>query len=150
MNTVVRWNPFREIAAMQNAMRAVENNWRDARPQWTGRALPLDVHENDDAYSVIAELPGLSVDQINVQLHEGVLTVSAEVAPPEVDENTRVLAQERAYGNFSRSIRLPQHVDVNAVEADYQDGVLTLTLPKAPEAKPRQITVNVGSKILQS
>jgi HSP20 family protein len=151
MSTVVRWNPLREFVAAQRAMdRMYQTNWRDARPAWTGRQLPRDIHENDDAYTVIADVPGLSADQIEVNLHDGILTISAESEREELDENTRVLAQERVFGHFSRSIRLPREVNQDAVEAEYRDGTLTLTLPKTPEAKPRHIEIKTNGTALPS
>ena len=136
MGTVVRWNPLRELVAAQRAMdRMYQTNWRDARPTWTGRQLPLDIHEDNEAYTVIADVPGLSADQIEVNLHDGVLTISGESEREELDENTRVLAQERVFGKLSRSLKLPREVDVNSVEAEYRNGTLALTLPKSPEAK---------------
>lgn len=140
MTTVVRWNPIREMAAMQSAMdRLFENTWRDVRPE--GDSLPLDVHETNETYTVVASLPGANVDDIEVSLHDGILYIKAEIAQPEIDENTRVLAQERSFGKFSRSLRMPEKVNADNVEADYNNGVLTLTLHKAPEAKPRQISI---------
>ena len=147
MATVVRWNPLREMAAID---RMFQNAWRDARPQVTGRHLPLDIMENDDEYTVMTDLPSLNADQINVNLHDGVLTISAEIEREELDENTRVLAQERTFGNFSRSIKLPREVAMDEVVADYNNGTLTLTLPKAPEAKPRQINIQTNGKALPS
>ena len=151
MSTVVRWNPLRELVAAQRAMdRMYQTNWRDARPAWTGLQLPLDIQEDNDAYTVVADVPGLGADQIEVNLHDGVLTITAESEREELDENTRVLAQERVFGKFSRSIKLPREVDVNSVEAEYRDGTLTLTLPKSPEAKPRHIEIKTNGKALPS
>jgi HSP20 family protein len=111
--------------------------------------LAFDVHESDSAYTVVADLPGLTADQINVKLDDDVLTVSAEVQENRNSDNARALLQERVYGKFSRSVRLPQPVARDQVEATYENGVLTLTLPKAPEAQPRLIAVKPG-KVLQS
>ena len=141
MATIVRWNPVREMAAMQSAMdRLFENTWRNAQPTVAGNLLPLDVYESDAVYTVTTTLPGLNIDQIQITLHEGVLTISGELAEPNV-ENHRALLQERAYGKFSRSVKLPELVDAERVEATYQNGVLTLTLPKTPNAQPRLIPV---------
>jgi HSP20 family protein len=150
MATVVRWNPIREMAAMQSAMdRLFEDTWRNTRSNFNGNALALDVHETDAAYTIFAALPGLDPDHINVNLHDGVLTISAELPEPTVEENVRVLLRERIYGKFSRSITLPQAVDIDNVEAAYENGVLALTLPKTPEAQPRTIPIRT-SKMLQS
>lgn len=154
MTTVVRWNPLREMVTMQSALdRLFDETWRGVR---TGAAesgaLALDVHETDSAYIVSAALPGVAADAVNINLHDGVLTISGEIPQftPEGEQenqNRRALMLERAYGKFQRSIRLPQPVDTSAVEALIENGVLTLTLPKTPEAQPRVIPVKVHSTI---
>lgn len=136
-NTVIRWNPIREMAAMQSAMdRLFENTWRDYAEH-----LPLDVHETDDSYVVTTNLPGMNADDIDINLQDNVLTIRAETQQPEVDEKTRVVVQERTYGKMIRSVTLPMKIDSENVDAEYHDGVLTLTLHKAPEAQPRRITI---------
>ena len=148
MTTFIRWIPIREMAAMQSAMDSrFENEWRYAQPVFNGQSLALEVYETDMDYTVVAVLPGLNADDINISLHDGGLTISAEMAEPEVNANTRVLLQERAFGTFSRSINLPQPVVYDGVEATYENGVLTLTLPKTPEAQPHQISVRVNDAL---
>jgi HSP20 family protein len=145
--SIVRWNPVREMAAMQNAIdRMFEESWRSVRPTVAGNALPLDVYETDSAYTVYTALPGVTPDQISVSLHDDVLTISGEVAQPVISEdaNARVLLYERSYGKFTRSIRLTQPIDQEHIEAAYENGVLTLTLPKAPEAQPKLIPVKTN------
>jgi HSP20 family protein len=145
MATMIRWNPIREMAAMQSALdRMFEDNWRAARGTATNSTLALDVYETDQAYMVYAALPGANADNISVNLHEGVLTVAGEIAAPTPAENARLHMQERTFGKFSRSLRMPQQIDANNVEAAFENGVLVLTLPKTPEAQPRQIPVRVG------
>ncbi|MBZ0286005.1 MAG: Hsp20/alpha crystallin family protein [Anaerolineae bacterium] len=145
MTTIVRWNPIREMAAMQSAMdRLFEQSWRGAQPTVAGNALALDVYENDQAYLVHTSLPGVNADQINISFQDDVLTISGEVEQANVEQNTRVLLSERSYGKFSRSIRLAQAIDADKVEATYENGVLSLTLPKAPEAQPRMIPVKTN------
>jgi HSP20 family protein len=144
MNTIVRWNPFREMAAMQSAMdRIFDETWRNVR-SGADSTLALDVHETDTSYIVQTTLPGANPDSIHVSVHDGVLTISSEITPTPV-ENTRTLIQERVYGKFTRSLRLPQMVDLDNVNAEFENGVLTLTLPKSPEAQPRQIPVRTHS-----
>lgn len=141
MTTVVRWNPAREMAAMQNTLdRLFDENWRAARNGAHASNLALDVHETDQAYFVSAVVPGVTAEALNISLHDGILTISGEISQP-THENARALLLERGYGKFQRSIRLPLAVDASAVEASIENGVLTLTLPKAPEAQPRQIPV---------
>lgn len=150
MSTIVRWNPFRELAAMQSAMdRLFEESWRDLRPAFMDSNLPIDVHETDNAYTVVANLPGVNPDQINVNIHDGVLTIAIDIPQPQVPENTRVLLQERFFGKLTRRFTLPQLVDMDGVEANYDAGVLTLHLPKSPEAQPRHIQVK-ANKMLSS
>lgn len=145
MTTIVRWNPLREMAAMQGALdRLFDETWRTARSGSDTGALALDVHETDNAYLVSAALPGVNADAVNINLQDGVLTISGEVEQ-QTPENSRALMLERGYGKFQRSIRLPQSVDTGSVEARMENGVLTLTLPKTPEAKPRTIQVKTGS-----
>jgi HSP20 family protein len=152
MSTIVRWNPFREMAAMQSTLdRLFDESWRTTWPEFTGNTLAFDVYDSDNAYTAIAALPGLSADQINVKLHDGSLTISAELPQPQAPENARPLLQERTFGKFSRTISLPQRVNADQVEAVYENGILTLTLPKVPEVQPKQIAVKShNGKMLQS
>lgn len=107
-----------------------------------GHALALDVHESDDAYVIAADVPGVSAENIDIRLQDDVLTISAETQSEHREENGNTLIQERRYGKFSRSLRFPVHVKNDAVQADYTDGVLTVTVPKAEEVKPRRIAIN--------
>jgi HSP20 family protein len=140
---ITRWNPIREMLALQTALdRMFEENGIGAVDG--GNTLALDIHENDQNYTVVTSMPGVQPENINVTLHDGVLTITGTI-PAQSRENIRVLVQERRYGQFTRSIRLPMAVDSNKVEASFENGVLTLTLPKTPEAQPKQIQVRVGN-----
>jgi HSP20 family protein len=153
MATIVRWNPFREMAAMQSALdRMFDDSWRTTWPQFSGNTLAFDVYDSDTAYTAVVALPGLDADQINVRLHDGSLTISAEMPQPQAPENAHPILQERTFGQFSRTIALPQPVKADAVEAVYENGILTLTVPKAPEAQPKQIEVKSsnGHKMIES
>ena len=156
MSSIIRWNPFREMATMQSAMdRMFEDVWRGNLPTATGWASfdtpTLDIHETDTAYEVAVPLPGVKPEDINVRMQNGTLTISGELPQPKVEENRKVVVQERYYGKFSRSVSLPQSIDANKVEATYDNGVLNLTLPKLPEAQPKQIAIKVdGKKLLPS
>lgn len=132
--------------------RLVDDLLNDARPWLGGHSefenrgydLALDVEENPEAYIVQANLPGISLDDISVNIHEDVLTVTAESVAEQRDEHSRMLIRERRYGKFSRSLRFPTVVDGNAVEANFENGVLSISLPKADHVKSRQIPVNVA------
>lgn len=108
-------------------------------------SLALDVTENDDAYIVEASVPGVKADDIDISLHDDVLTISAETNYENNVENARAVIRERRYGKFSRSIRFPLAVDADSIDAEYVNGVLRLTVPKAPETKPRRIAVKTNS-----
>lgn len=105
---------------------------------------PLDVRENNDAYIVQLDLPGVAQDNLNVTLQEGVLLVRGEKPARSGDGGSarKYRRVERPYGTFARSLRLPRNVDGSAVQANLRDGVLTVTLPKSPEARPRQIAIH--------
>ena len=142
MTTMIRWNPIREMIAMQNAFdRSYNENWRTIRANAEAQ-LPLNVYENDNAYVLVASLPGVGAENINISWHDDVVTIAAELPQTQFEgENVKAHIVERAYGKVSRSLRLSRPVDTEAVEAVYENGVLTLTLPKSPEAQPRVIPV---------
>lgn len=141
MNNMTRWNPFQEIAEMQRQFdRVLDDAWRDSS-KVASNWMPIDVTETDDVYTVIADLPGLTVDDITVNFHDGVLSIAGEVEKETVDENSRLIVRERSYGKFNRRINLPTSINADDINATYEDGVLMLTLPKAEAAKPRQIHV---------
>ena len=101
----------------------------------------LDVQEDKDNYTVRVELPGLKREDIEVSLNDGTLSISGERKTETVSEGTEVHRQERYFGKFSRTLALPTAVAADGVKAQYKDGILTVTLAKAEEAKPRQIKV---------
>lgn len=147
MSTLIRWNPIREISAMERMLDAMMDNrsrlLRGASNDTATGHLALDIVENEGAYTVTTALPGVNADDIKVNLHEDVLTISAEIPQrtTEQKDGERVLLRERTWGKFSRSVRLPNAVNGESVEATFDNGVLTLTLPKAENALPRSIPV---------
>ena len=106
-------------------------------------APALDVYQDKDQFTVVAELPGFKKEDIDLSLHNGVLTISGE-RKLEEKKGEEGYRNERFFGRFQRSVTLPASVDGNDVKATYQDGVLKVVLPKAEEAKPKQIEVSVG------
>jgi HSP20 family protein len=107
-------------------------------------APALDVHEDKDKFTVHAELPGLKREDISVQIEDGCLVISGERKTETISEDTDVHRRERFYGKFSRALTLPVAVAADKVKAAYKDGVLSVTLPKAEEAKPKHIDVSVN------
>lgn len=105
----------------------------------------MDIKEAEHEYHVTAELPGVKKEDIDINLENGVLTISAETLDEKEErEADRVIRQERRYGKYTRSLRLGEQVDEAKVKADYKDGVLKLTLPKTEAVKPKKISVNVA------
>ncbi|MFW5947668.1 MAG: Hsp20/alpha crystallin family protein [Gemmatimonadota bacterium] len=125
-------------------------------PRWGGRlggadvlrAPAADVMENSDAIRVTLELPGMTAEDIEVNLENNLLTVSGEKQEErtESDRNTRWHVSERRFGRFSRSFVLPREVDHDAIEAHFENGVLELRIPKAEEARPHRIEITGGKK----
>lgn len=112
----------------------------------SGGLIPaMDIVEKDDAYEIHADLPGIKKEDIDITVHDGVLTLNAESKSEEEekDKQGRVIRKERRYGKYVRSVKLASDVKEDSVEASYKDGVLKLTLPKAEEAQPKKIQVNV-------
>lgn len=131
-----------------NWMERVFEDWTRALDEsisTAGNALALDVYENDDAYIVQTDIPGVSAEAIDVQLHENILTISAETSNEDGEERGNTIVQERRFGKFSRSLRFRVPVNSEAVEADYTDGVLTITVPKSEALKPRRININYSN-----
>ena len=111
---------------------------------WNGWTPAFDIHEDKDRVIVKADLPGLKREDIDVSLHDGVLTVSGERKAAKETENTTVHRAERFFGTFQHSVALPAPVAADKIEALYKDGILTITLPKTEEAKPKRIDVKVN------
>ena len=105
-------------------------------------SITLDVHENEEGYTILADVPGINSENIDIRLHDDVLTISAENNVENTEERGKAILQERHYGKVSRSLRFPVNVNADGVEADYSDGVLTVNIPKAEEVKPRRIEIN--------
>lgn len=110
---------------------------------FSGWSPALDLYQNNDNLVAVIELPGMRKEDIEISLHDDTLTIGGE-RKRENAEGEKAERSERYVGTFRRSITLPTRVDANKVNATYKDGVLTVTLAKAEEAKPKQIQVNIG------
>ena len=110
---------------------------------FNGWTPAMDLYQTNDDIVAMVELPGMRKEDIEISLHDGMLTISGE-RKDENAEGEKAARTERFVGKFRRSISLPTRVDSNKVNATYRDGILTVTLPKAEEAKPKQIQVNVS------
>lgn len=148
MATLVRWEPFREIAALQNDMgRLMSAFLGQANGETTGRPwVPaVDVWETEKELVYAFDLPGTPEDKISVEFDDGALTISGERERTDEVRNEGFYRYERRFGSFSRTVGLPQGVTEDDVKADYRDGVLEIKVTKPEAPKPRRIQVGSGS-----
>lgn len=146
MTSIVRYDPFRDIGSVRDEMDRVFSRAFGQRlaSTWTPA---LDVYEGTDSFVLSAEVSGLSADQIDVEFDDNVLTISGERTFEERSEEGRYHRVERAYGSFSRSVSLPTGVKSDEISAEVVNGVLTVTVPKADEVKPRKIAVAAEAQV---
>jgi HSP20 family protein len=145
MATITRWDPFRGNAGAHNE---IERVFRDvlgsamADPATAGAFSPaLDVEEDEDAFTLHVELPGVKPDDVEITLEENVLTIAGERRFYDARDENGFRRVERSFGRFHRAVRLPDRVRSDDVAAAYTDGMLRITVPKAEEAKPRRISI---------
>lgn len=136
------WNPARELSSLQRGIDRLFDEMHDVERQWKFNPA-CDVEESDSYYLVSFDLPGISKDDVKIELVDNQLTVSGERKAETKDRNSQHVV-ERFYGTFQRSFMLPVAVDAHKVEASYQDGVLRIAVPKAEAAKPKQIKISDG------
>jgi HSP20 family protein len=148
MATLVRWDPFREVAALQNEMGRFMNLFREgngtAAPQaW---APAMDVWETDGEIVYAFDLPGVPEDKISIEFEDGALTVSAERERTTEVSDERLYRVERRFGTFTRTIGLPQGVAEEQIAAHYEGGVLEVHVKKPEQQKPRRIQIGSTDK----
>jgi len=155
--SVVKWNPWREVAAMQAALHGdvdrlfsrfggfpeIDGGEVNGRKSWM---LPTDIIESGDNLKLKAALPGVDPKDISVEVDGNTLTISAQRRFEDKVEKDQYHWIEQQYGSFTRSLTLPKSADTAAIEANYHNGVLELTIPKLAAAKPRRIELNTGEK----
>ncbi|MFQ5903528.1 MAG: Hsp20/alpha crystallin family protein [Candidatus Binatia bacterium] len=146
---LVRWEPFEGLSRMQSRINDLfeEAFGRSRLPHTPSSGVwypPVDILESKDSYLIRAELPGTKKEDLNVELKDGALTLSGERKFEEPTDGVEYHRAERPAGKFSRSFHLPQTIKHDGIKATYRDGILDVYVPKAEEAKPRQITVSVN------
>ena len=139
------WPSFDRLATLRDEMDRLFDFSFPSRDSGllSGWSPALDVYDDKDAYQVSVELPGMKKEDIDISVQDGVLTVSGERKHERENKEGQTFRSERYFGKFQRSISLPSGVDTSKVGASYKEGVLLIHLPKAEEAKPRQIEVKV-------
>src|SRR5918999_2223785 len=139
-----RWDPFRDLMSIQSELNQLFGRTfggEGERVRGADWVPPLDVHETSDRFVITVELPGLSPEDVDISMEDNVLALTGErrfYSDRSGDEFRRI---ERRYGTFARSLTLPATADASAIEASFDAGVLTVTVPKREEAKPRKIQV---------
>lgn len=156
MSNLTRWNPYREMANFRRAMnRLFEDPFYQVTTDWDQPVtwdLPLDVVEKDDEYVVKASLPGINPDDLEITYNNNTLTIRGEMKSDQEEKDEDYVLRERRMGSFTRSISLPVPIQQDQISANFEDGVLTLHLPKTEEVKPRRIPISGkgGQKVIEA
>ena len=148
---LVRWEPVRELNSLQSEMNRLFNTFFDTPAGGNGGGLrrwvpPMDLVETDEHFVLRADLPGLSEGDVAIELEDNVLTVSGERTAEHEDKKEGFYRMERSFGQFRRSLTLPEGIDAERIAATFDKGVLEVRIPKPEERKPRRVAISVGDK----
>ncbi len=151
MTNLVRWEPFHDLVSLRDAMdRLFEESFVRPRARWLApvgaETLAVDMYETDDAIVVKSAIPGVEPKDIDISITSDTLTIKGETKTEEEVKEKGYIHRERRYGSFCRSLTIPLPVVADKAEAEFENGVLTLTLPKAEEIKPKAIKVKAKEK----
>ncbi|HKI54543.1 MAG TPA: Hsp20/alpha crystallin family protein [Anaerolineales bacterium] len=143
MSNLIRWEPAREMMSLRDAMdRLFDDAFTRPLSLRDGWSVPaIDMFQTDDEIVVKAALPGIKADEVQINVTGEVLTLKGEVKQNQEMEEKAWHLREQRFGSFERSIALPTDVVADKAKADFENGILTITLPKAEEVKPKTITV---------
>jgi HSP20 family protein len=153
MTTMMRWDPFQDLRSAQDEMAQMSpmlahalglHSQQQGSATATAWAPALDISERKDAYLVTVELPGVEVDDLEITMEDGLLTIQGERHFAHDSSEQQFHRVERRYGAFRRSITLPAQVQAEQIEASFDNGVLQILVPKMEEAKPKRIQVRPG------
>jgi HSP20 family protein len=148
---LVRWDPTREVDSLQSEMNRLFDTFFGSGPangatggirRWVS---PMDLVETDDHLVLKADLPGLDTDDVNIEVKDGVLTVSGERTTEHEERADGFYRVERAFGGFSRSMSLPDNVDAERINASFDKGVLEVRIPKPEERKPHRVQIGAAA-----
>lgn len=148
--TLTRWSPTRDLLSEEfnRLNRMLSSFWNDTTPEtslFKGEWSPaVDISEDKDAYYLHFELPGLTKEDVKVNYEDGVLTVRGEKKAEQKEETKNYHRIERCFGMFERSFRVPSKILDNKIDAKFKNGILEVTLPKAEDAKPKEIEVKIS------
>jgi HSP20 family protein len=147
---LMHWNPFYDVTSLQQRMNRLFNS---ALQEWSGEwesgtnnwVPPADIYETENDVVVTADLPGIDPAKIDIRVENNVLSLRGERQYARELQNENYHRMERSYGTFSRSFTLATSVNVDKIRANYKDGVLSIYLPKAEQAKPKRIHISAAS-----
>lgn len=140
MRTVVRYNPMAEIRTMDEML---DRMVKGVFPAQESNVFPIDLIEEEGLLTLRAAVPGVAPDALQIQVHDGVLSLKATTEAKVQAENARYLRREIAVGEFRRSIRLPEQADVDNITATFANGLVEVRIPRIPQAQPREVKVQV-------
>jgi len=147
---LIRWDPFREMSALQERMNRLFSDVRAQAPLQgeeisQGSWVPaVDIYETNEAIVIKAELPGITAQDISVEVKDNTLTLKGEKKFEKEVQEENYHRVERSYGSFQRAFTLPGTIQQEKVKAKFKDGILEINLPKVEEAKPKQVKVDIG------
>jgi HSP20 family protein len=145
---ILRWDPFREMTSLQSRVdRLTDSLFAGRSESWVPA---VDVFDTAEAVVLKAELPGMKVADIQIEVDDNVLTIKGERSFDETVDDERYYRVERRYGSFQRSLALPQGVKADEIDASYDDGILEVTVPKSEAEKPRRIEVQAGPRTVET
>lgn len=150
---MIRWSPATELANLHGAMDRLFEDFfsppaagnRSERALTPLYALPLDVREVEGGYEITAPVPGFKPEEVEVTFQDGVLKVVAQHSAQTAERQEGFIRREVAWGNYGRTIMLPGDIKEDGITASFEDGMLTVTVPKAPRPQPRRIEVGAGA-----
>jgi HSP20 family protein len=151
MTHLVRWEPFRDLISLREAMdRLFEESFVQPRAGWLAaagaKALAVDMYETDDTIIVKSAIAGVKPEDLDISITSDTLTIKGETKAEEEIKEENIIRRECRYGSFCRTLTIPMPIVADKAEAEFEHGVLTLTLPKAEEVKPKAIKVKAKGK----
>lgn len=139
--TLVRWQPYKGLRGYEDELDGFFNCYGTS--QCKGAFSPeADIQESQEAYLVTLEIPGVQKEDVSIALKEDILSIKGEKKKSETEEKVTTLSSERRYGAFEKQFTVPRAIQADAIKADYANGILNLRIPKAEEAKPKQISID--------
>jgi HSP20 family protein len=140
--SITRWNPQRELSTVSNEFENFLNSIWNSEDSYLTKFNPtVDIEESENGYTFHAELPGLEKKDVNITVKDNILTISGEKARKNEDKKRNFHRIESSYGKFQRCFKLPQNIKQDEIKADFNNGILNISIPLAEEAKPREITI---------